>query len=249
MTSSSSLGSTRVDYAIVDRVVAPAAGEWSESLVYLPSTFFLYDYRLSPQDIKVERRDYGLPEEAFVFCAFHKAVKITPESFDLWAEILLQVPHSVLWFGGLPPAAESALRAHAAARNLDPARLFFAPREPGYQGRYLLRQRLGDLMLDAVNHNAITTACDALGMGLPLLTLRGSAMSSRTGESLLLAAGLPYLVAADREAYVRAAVALATDQLALRVVRERLAHNRRTAPLFDVAGRVRELERAFEQML
>lgn len=92
----------------------------------------------------------------------------------------------------------------------------------------------------------MTTACDALGAGLPMLTMRGSTiMASRAGESLLRAAGLPQLVAADREAYVD--IALRHDML--RRSRETLAANRSSAALFDTAGRVRELEACFERML
>ena len=116
--------------------------------------------------------------------------------------------------------------------------------------RYLARQRLGDLMLDAYNHNAITTACDALGVGLPMLTFGGgTAFATRAAESVLRAAGLPELVAPDRDAYVRMAVEFASDKATLDAVRARLAANRKTAPLFDTAARVRELEAALEQML
>jgi len=246
----SSLGSKRVDYAIVDEVAAPDGSSWSESLVLLPSTFFLYDYRAEPPPVLVSRREYGLPEDAFVYCAFHKAEKITPECFFLWMEILLRVPRSVLWFAGLSEAASTNLRNHAAGHGVDPARLVFATFEQDYHGRYFARQKLGDLMLDAYNHSALTTACDALGVGLPVLTFGGgAAFSNRAGESIVRAAGLPELVAADRDAYVRMAVNLASDKAALGTISDRLARSRKTAPLFDTAGRVRELEAAFEQML
>ena len=244
----SSLGSKRVDYAIVDRIAAPEAASWSESLVRLPSTFFLYDYRGPPPLAVVARRDYGLPEKAFVFCAFHKAEKITPESFFSWMEILRRVPRSVLWFPGMSATAVANLRGEAQRSGVGPERLIFTAFET--RDRYLARQRLGDLMLDAFNHNALTTACDALGMGLPLLTLGGgAAFANRAAESILRAAGLPELVAADRDAYVRMAVDLASDAAALGKLRDRLQRNRKTAPLFDTAGRVRELEAAFERML
>jgi protein O-GlcNAc transferase len=243
----SSLGSKRIDYAIVDRTAAPEGSSWSESLVHLPHTFFLYDYRSAPPPVVVSRRDYGLPEDAFVFCATHKAEKITPECFFLWMDILRAVPGSVIWFANVAPAAPFLRRA-AQGCGVDPARLVFTGLEQ--RDRYLARQVLGDLMLDAANHNALTTACDALGMGLPVLTFGGgTAFASRAGESIVRAAGMPDLVATDRAAYVRTAVELASNQAALAAVRTRLAANRRSAPLFDTAARVRELEDSFERML
>jgi predicted O-linked N-acetylglucosamine transferase (SPINDLY family) len=241
-----SLGSPRVDYAIVDRVVAPRQDDWTEKLLYLPHTFVLYDYRTTPVET-VSRREYGLPEDALVFCASHKAEKITPECFYIWMDVLRRVPRSVLWLLQLPMAAEN-LRRHAAGCGVDPGRLIFAPVEP--RDRYLARLRLADLMLDAYNHSALTTACDSLGVGLPLLAFGGrTACAARAAESFVRAAGVPELVMADRVQYVETAVRLASDRAALHHLRDRLAQNRTTASLFDTAGRVRELERVFEQML
>jgi predicted O-linked N-acetylglucosamine transferase (SPINDLY family) len=240
-----SLGSKRVDYAIVDHVVGSNPSEWTEQLVRLPSTYYLYDFRdLTPSE-PVTRKDYGLPEGGFVYCAFHKAEKITPDAFDLWLQILRETPDSVLWLLDLPPIAQSKLRRRAAAAGVAGERLFFAPFDP--RERYLARQRLGDLFLDAIHHNAMTTACDALGAGLPLLTTRGSTMSSRAAESLLRAAGMPELVSADHNAFVRSAVQLA-QPAAIASTKEKLARNRQSAPLFDTAARVRELELAFVGM-
>ena len=245
---SSSLGSRRVDYAIVDQIVGKDETAWTEARVFLPDTHFLYDFRAPDVTASPTRRDYGLPDDAFVFCAFHGAEKISPDVFELWMQILGQTPRSILWFRALSEVASRNLRAHAAKRGVDPTRLAFAPFEPSYDPRYLARHRLGDLMLDALHHNAMTSACDALGAGLPLLTVQGRAMASRAGESFLLAAGLPELVARDQHEYVRTAVHLATNPQTLRMLRERLAANRRSAPLFNTAGRIRALEAAFQGM-
>jgi predicted O-linked N-acetylglucosamine transferase (SPINDLY family) len=238
-----SLGSTRVDYAIVDRIVGNTTGEWTEALVSLPYTYFLYDFRQSVPQSSLRRKDYALPEDAFVYCAFHKPEKISPDTFELWSAILTRVPQSVLWLRAMSARTMENLRAHAAQCGIDPARLLFAPFEQRNDPRYMARQRLGDVMLDALHHNAITTACDALAAELPVLTLRGSAMASRSGESLLRAAGLPELVAPDKEEFIARAVNLALDPGCLRNYRRALSE--RAAPLFDTAGRVRALERAF----
>lgn len=245
---SCSLASHRVDYAIVDRIVGGSDAEWTEARIFVPDTYYLYDFRAEAPQLTVSRREYGLPDDAFVYCAFHKAEKISPDVFELWMRILSQVPRSVLWFRALSEQTARNLRTKAAQRGIDPARLAFAPFEPSRDPRYLARHRLGDLMLDSLHHNAMTSACDALGAGLPVLTLRGAALASRAGESLLSAAGLPELVTKDAEDYVRTAVRLATDRTKLQALRQRLAANRHTAPLFDTAGRVRALERAFQGM-
>jgi protein O-GlcNAc transferase len=245
---SCSLGSTRVDYAIADRICAPSAAEWSESLAYVPAPCFLYDYRRAPAHATPSRAEYGLPDDAFVFCAFHRPEKISPDAFSMWMDVLSRVPRSVLWLLAQPGLAERNLRRQAALHGIDPSRLIVAPFEPRHGPRYLARQRLGGLFLDALHHTAATTACDALGAGLPLLTLPGTAFSARISASLLSAAGLPELIAADREDFVATAVRLADNPALLNEFRERLMRNRPGVALFDTAARVRSLEGAFEQM-
>jgi len=240
---SGTLGSRRMDYVIADRTVLPPedAPFWSEAPVYLPHTWFLYDFRTSPSALpRAAREKYGLPADAFVFCAFHRAEKIEPESFDLWMRILKVVPGSVLWLYADEGRVRDNLRAEASRRGVEPQRLVFAAREP--RAPYLARFPLADLLLDSLQHNATTTACDAFSVGVPMLTLRGRTFTSRIGESLLRAAGLPALVAPDKDAYVAQAVRLAADRALLENYRRTLAA--RTGPLFDTAGRVRELESA-----
>jgi len=105
-----SLGSRRVDYVLLDEIVGSNPAEWSEARVYLPDTYYLYDFRVPPPDVPLARRDYGLPEDGFVFCAFHKAEKITPDAFALWLQILAATPGSILWLLALPPAGGGAVR-------------------------------------------------------------------------------------------------------------------------------------------
>ena len=244
-----SLGSGRVDYGVVDEAITGSSDEWTERPVFLPHTHFIYDFRSRPQGGICRRDEYGLPGDAFVFCAFHRAQKITPPAFALWMRVLAAVPGSVLWLLAQPPTAEQNLRERAKLHGVAASRLIFAPFESHNGKRYFARQSLGDLFLDAPYHNAMTTACDALGAGLPVLTQQGNAMAGRVCAALVRAAGLPELVTPDEEAFVTTAIELATEPGRLRDIRERLERNRESAPLFDVEGRVRDLEQAFESMV
>jgi predicted O-linked N-acetylglucosamine transferase (SPINDLY family) len=245
---SATLGSARVDYVIADSVVLPADDErhWSETPVRLPVTFFLYDFRVPPREA-ARREDYGLPADAFVFSAFHRAEKVEPRSFALWMEVLRATPGSLLWLYSSHERMPANVHREAAARGVAPERLRFVPRVA--RDEYLARFRLADLQLDSLVFNATTTACDALAAGVPLLTARGTTLPSRTAESLLRAAGLPELVAKDDRDFVAQACDYARAPEKLAALRERLARNRSSAPLFDTALRVRELETAFAEMV
>jgi predicted O-linked N-acetylglucosamine transferase (SPINDLY family) len=244
----STLGSSRVDYTILDSIVAPREHRehWSERIVYLPDTYFLYDFREKPPELALSREEYGLPRDAPVLCAFHKGEKIDPETFSLWMRILRAHEPAVLWLLGDRPKVVANLRGAAAQAGIDPGRLVFSGRET--RDRYLARLRLADLYLDAVHHNAIVTTCDCLAMELPVLTLHGSTCTSLSAESLLRAADLPDLVARDRDDYVRRAIQLLRDPGALESLRGAIRNSRSSAPLFDTAARVGELEAAFSEM-
>jgi predicted O-linked N-acetylglucosamine transferase (SPINDLY family) len=113
---------------------------------------------------------------------------------------------------------------------------------------HLARHRLADLFLDTLPYNAHTTASDALWAGLPLLTCRGKSFAGRVAASLLQSVGLPELVCHSLADYEAAALMLATDPSALGALRQRLAQNRKTAPLFDADRHRRHIEAAYTRM-
>ena len=166
------------------------------------------------------RADYGLPEDAFVFCAFNKIQKITPDLFAVWMRILQQVPQSVLWLQSSNPTAQQTLLDRAQASGIDPIRIIFSIQYP--RAEYLASYQCADLFLDAFNHSAAVTGVDLLGAGLPLLSLAGETFASRIAASSLMAVDLPELIVATIEAYEQQAIYLATHPEALQTLRQRL---------------------------
>jgi predicted O-linked N-acetylglucosamine transferase (SPINDLY family) len=104
------------------------------------------------------------------------------------------------------------------------------------------------LFLDSLPYNAHTTASDALWAGLPLITCRGTAFPGRVAASLLSAVGLPELVTENLNDYEQLALALARDRNRLALLRQKLAANRLTCPLFDTDLFRRNLESAYATM-
>jgi predicted O-linked N-acetylglucosamine transferase (SPINDLY family) len=108
--------------------------------------------------------------------------------------------------------------------------------------------QLADLFLDTFPFNAGTMASDALWAGVPVLTCPGEAFASRMAASLLTAAGLPELIAANADDYSVRALRLATTPAVLADVRDRLARNRTHGALFDTQRFCRNLESAYRTM-
>ena len=182
-----------------------------------------------------------------MFCCFNHNWKITAPLFDIWMRLLSRVEGSVLWLLQGNDTIRGNLRHEAEARGINPERLIFAGRTT--PELHLARQQLADLVLDTLPYNANTTASDALWAGLPVVTTQGKSFPARVAASILNAAGLPELIAADLASYEALALKLATDPAALAEVKAKLAQARGTAPLFDTTRFTRNLEAAYVALL
>ncbi len=188
----------------------------------------------------------GLPEDAFVFCSFNQAFKIEPVMFGAWMRIMQKIPAGVLWLLKKSDTQVRNLKREAVARGVEPHRLVFGEKMP--KNGHLARHRLADLVLDTRIYNGHTTTSDALWAGVPVLALRGNHFASRVAASILMAGGLPELIAHDLDAYEEMAVRLARNPDQLGAMRRRLGKNRLNLPLFDTPKFVRELEYAYGEM-
>jgi predicted O-linked N-acetylglucosamine transferase (SPINDLY family) len=242
------LGAPYIDYIIADRIVIPEGEQrfYDEQVVYLPDSYQANDDRGREMTATPSRAEAGLPDKAFVFCNFNNAYKLTPATFAGWMRILKQVQGSVLWLLESTAPYPDNLRREAQAHGVAAERLIFAPDRPTAQ--HLARLQLADMSLDSLPYNAHTTASDALWAGLPLVTAKGTTFPGRVAASLLLAAGLPELIAEDAAQFEALAVRLANDPDALKVLRDRLAKTKAGCALFDTDRFRKHIEAAYRTM-
>ena len=244
------MGADFIDYIVGDAVLIPPSHQrgYAEKVVYLPGSYLPHDGKSRAISERVFRRaDFGLPDDGFVFCCFNNAYKFNPVLFRSRMQLLKAVERSVLWLSENNATAAANLRKEAAAAGVDPDRLVFAGRVPS-MADHLARHRLADLFLDTLPYNAHTTASDALWAGLPVLTQIGETFAGRVAASLLTALGLPELIAQTEQQFESSAIELATRPERLAAIRERLARNRLTMPLFDTQRYTRHIESAFATM-
>jgi predicted O-linked N-acetylglucosamine transferase (SPINDLY family) len=243
------LGQNYWDYIIADRFVIPEESRvhFAECVVYLPDTFMVTD---SGRKISVHtpsRAKAGLPEDGFVFSCFNNTYKFTPDLFDAWMRLLKEIDGSVLWLSPANAHVPDNLRREAMTRGVAADRLVFAPKVPLIED-HLARVGLADLFLDTLYFNAHTTAADALWAGVPVLTCAGATFASRVAGSLLNAIGLPELITASLAGYETLAIELARDPERLTALRQKLARNRGSGPLFDTGRFARHIEAAYTTM-
>ncbi|MBC7437927.1 MAG: tetratricopeptide repeat protein [Bdellovibrionales bacterium] len=242
------MGAPFIDYIVADATVLPESHRlfYTEKVVQLPGSYQVNDSSREIAPLTPTRAEAGLPDPGFVFCCFNNNYKITPDVFDVWMRLLLDVEGSVLWLLQGNGGVADRLRAEATARGVDPSRLVFAARQPLPQ--HLARHRLADLFLDTTWCNAHTTASDALWAGLPVLTCQGQTFAGRVAGSLCAAAGLPDLVVDSLAAYEALALALAADTARLAGIKARLAQGRSTCLLFDTRSFAAHFETALASM-
>jgi predicted O-linked N-acetylglucosamine transferase (SPINDLY family) len=223
------MGAPFMDYILADAITVPPGADalYVEKVVRLPDCFMPTDDLREVTIAGLTRAQFGLPEDGIVFCCFNNTHKILPEAFDGMMRILAATPGSVLWLREENAVATRNLKAEAAARGIDPARLVMAGRVD--HADHLGRHALADLFLDTLPYNAHTTACDARG-------------------AVLHAVGLPEMVVASQAEFEARAIGLAADRAALAAIRAKLTAGLADQPLFDTPRYARHLERALRAM-
>ncbi len=239
-------GIPTLDYFISSRDLEPANAQehYSERLVPLPNLFNYFEQPHLSGPPRV-RRDFELPEDAHLYLCVQHLFKIHPDFDELAAAILRADPRGRLVLVQGHRDHWSLLLRERLRRTLgdDMARVQFLPWQP-YE-RYLHLLTLADVLLDTPHFNGGVTTLQALGLGVPVVTLPGAFMRGRQTYGCYRRMGVLDCVAADAQEYVRIAVRLATEPAWREQVRAQIRANNQV--LFENVTVVRELEQFFHQ--
>ena len=119
----------------------------------------------------------------------------------------------------------------------------------GYTKEYLHEYGDVDIALDTFPYTGGITTCEALFMGVPVISLYGDRMGTRIGLSILKNIGLKELAVNSYDKYINLAVALAGDWELLSILRKNLRGMMTKSPLMDAKNYLREIEAAFVKIL
>jgi len=200
-----------------------------------------------PEQILItSRQQYGLPEDAIVYCNFNQLYKIDPPTLKMWVNILNAVPNSVLWLLRFPQVGETNILVAAQQMGCRNGAIVFS--NVAAKEEHVRRGQLADVCLDTPLCNGHTTGMDVLWAGTPMVTLAGETLASRVASSQLLALGSPELIAKDRADYESIAIRLGTDKQFLIGTRAKVWKQRIDSPLFCVKTYAQDLEKVFRLM-
>jgi predicted O-linked N-acetylglucosamine transferase (SPINDLY family) len=242
----STTGLEAMDYRLSDPYLDPLGIDesvYTERTVRLPRTYWCYP---APAEELPVGDLPAISKGSVHFACMNNYAKVTPQTWRLWYEVLGAVKGSVLTvFAPYGDHREIARRRMEQA-GLDPQRLAFVAMSS--MELYLRLYRRFDIALDPYPYAGGTTTCDALWMGVPVVSMTDKTAVSRAGLSLLSNVGLPELVAQDAGQYVRIASELARDLTRLAGLRSTLRQRMQESPLMDAAAFAFDVEAAFRQM-
>ena len=241
-------GLSAIDYRLTD-IIADPIGEaddfHSETLLRLPNGFQCY------KGDQTVIADVNLPQKSngyITFGSFNNLSKVSPEIIKLWSKILQSVPNSQLILKG-------SLLNHDTTRYIklfnkegiseDQIKLY--GRLPN-KGDHLKLYNAIDIGLDPFPFNGATTTCEALWMGVPVITLLGDRHVGRVGASILTNVGLTDFIAQDIDDYVELAIKMAGNIEYLEKTRQGLREQMESSPLCNGKSFACDIENAYQDM-
>jgi predicted O-linked N-acetylglucosamine transferase (SPINDLY family) len=238
-------GLSAMDYYITDAHADPpglSEAHYQESLIRLPECGFCYAPGPAPE---VQPEPPARQSGQITFGCLNNPAKVSDEVLAVWSRGLAAVPGSrLLLRTGAGRSAEERIRDRLTACGIAPERLGFAG-PTATRFAYLELYHTVDIALDPFPYNGVTTTCDALWMGVPVISLAGRMNVSRQGVRFLRTVGLDELLARTLDDYVRIATELAGDLARLADLRSGLRERMSRSSLMDAQRLARELEAAY----
>ena len=233
------------DYFLSDETCAGDENFFSERLLKLPHSHICYEptWRLAPADLPP-----CVKNNFVTFGSFNHFTKITDSILRAWKKILDAVPDSRLILKCKLFNADDGkifARERLSGLGLDVRRVELRP----FAVNWLVEYNDVDVALDTFPYTGGVTTCEALYMGVPVVSLYGARHGSRFGLSILKNVGLEELAVASYDEYIARAVMLANDWELLVLLKKNLRQMMNSSPLMDSENYLREVQEAFVKIL
>ena len=233
-------GLAAMDFRFVDTITDPGEDDdrfHTEKLIRFAPTAWAYAPPVTAPDVSMNRP----ADRPITFGSFNNFAKVSTTTLALWARVLAAVPDSRILLKGHglhEPEIAATINDRLESLAITPDRIELLGRTPNIASHLALYERM-DVALDPFPYHGTTTTCEALWMGVPVVTLAGDRHASRVSASLLTAAGHPEWIAHSPDDYVAIATRLATSPETLASTRRNLRDELRRSPLLDHAAQAR----------
>lgn len=239
-----------MDYRLSDSIADPEgiSDQYaSETLLRLSGGFLCY----APPNAAPAVSDLPfLKSHSITFVSFNNLSKTTPEVVTLWSKILQQIPGSRILLKSRQLADESSRNRYLQLFRdcgIVSERITMLPYAPSIED-HLKSYHQADIALDPFPYNGTITSCEALWMGIPMITLCGNRHASRVGASILTRVGLTEFIAETEADYIRKAVRLAGNIEQMKTIRTSLRGRMQKSPFCDAKGFAKSVESAYREI-
>jgi protein O-GlcNAc transferase len=248
-----STGLAAMDHRITDAIADPEGmteAFHTEQLVRIDGGFLCYAPAFPGQEGPAVTPPPSLAGGPVTFGSFNSLIKVNDAVLDAWATLLHLVPKGRLLLKARAFTEETVrqrLWKQLQARGIARERVeLVAPLGP--IAEHLAAYGRIDIALDTFPYNGTTTTCEALWMGVSVVTFAGRCHAARVGASLLARVGLDELVAPTLEGSLKVAVQLARDPERLASLRSSMRERMLGSPLMDAGRLARQLEATYERV-
>ena len=244
----STTGIKTIDYRITDYYLDPEGTIYGpEKPLHMPADLICYmppDNTPSVNELPAKQKGY------ITFGCFNHYYKLNQPLLEVWAKILQRVPNAKLLLKSKVLANDSETQHYLETQllllGIATERLIIEDADPVPQ--HLNAYHQIDIALDSHPYNGGTTTCEALWMGIPVVTWVGDIPPARVGLAHLSSLGLQELVAHTPEEYINICVNLANDWEQLNQLRQTLRQTMQTSPLMDATTFTQALEKRYRQV-
>ena len=233
------------DYFLSDEICAGDPNYFTEKLIRLPHSHICYEVSTS---LEVANEPPSLKKNFVTFGSFNQFSKMTDSTLTVWKKILDSVPASRLILKNKTLNTDDGkefVGNRLKKIGIDVERVELR----GTTGNYLREYDDVDIALDTFPYTGGVTTCEALYMGVPVISLYGERHGTRFGLSMLKNVGLDELAVNSYDEYINRAVGLANDKELLKILRRNLRGMMKKSPLMDSKNYLREIEEAFIKIL
>ena len=240
----STTGLAAMDYRFTDVRLDPeeSPSRYSEESVWLRNYWCYSAPKNSPEPDPLPLHS----ARHVTFGCLNNFSKTNPPLFEMWAKILAGVPDSRLVIHAHEGSHRQEALATFARFGIDANRITFNGFQP--LDRYLAQYQQIDIALDPFPYAGGTTTCDAMWMGVPVVSRTGATAVSRGGASLLSNVNLNDLVGNSEASYIKIAIDLANDRNRLAELRKNLRQRMLASPLMDDVGFARDVESHYREL-
>jgi len=239
-----------MDYRLTDAVADPegeADAYHTERLIRLPEGFLCY---APPEEAGEVSGLPALNQDRITFGSFNNLAKVNDKVVAVWCRILNRLTESSLMLKSKSLVDERVRQRYLqlfSRHGISADRIQFVPHLRTIREHLTLYSRV-DVGLDPFPYNGTTTTCEALWMGVPVVTLKGHRHSARVGSSILTQIGLEELISSAEDEYVNISVGLAADFNRLATLRMNMRTRMRESPLCRTESFAEKVESAYRMM-